>query len=73
MKRGVTFAVFHSVGNLPDDIERLSSFVSGRAKTGEISLRVRTFMPSGPVALFDESLSIIWRTSFSVIRGMLNS
>ena len=67
MKTGVTFANFHSVGNILVDNERLKSLHRGYFKIDEASLRSLGLSMSGPVAFEVSKVFNMSSTSVSVI------
>ena len=67
MNTGVTFANFHSVGNILVDNERLKSLHRGCFKIDEASLRSLGLSMSGPVAFEVSKVFNMSSTSVSVI------
>jgi hypothetical protein len=67
LNTGVTFANFHSVGNVLVDNERLESLHRGYFKIDEASLRSLGLSMSGPVAFEISKVFNMSSTSASVI------
>ena len=51
-------AVFHSLGNLPFDNERVNNLASGSAMLSTVALSINAEMLSGPLALLVSSASM---------------
>jgi hypothetical protein len=72
LNTGVTFANFHSVGNILVDNERLKSLHRGYLKIDEASFRSLGLSMSGPVAFEVSKVFNMSSTSVSVIIICLN-
>ena len=66
---GVTFASFHTVGNMPLEMHVLITLVSDGAMAGAAIFSGRALKPSAPVALPDGMASISWRVCRTVMSG----
>ena len=68
---GVTFASFHTVGNMPLEMHVLITLVSDGAMAGAAIFSRRALKPSALVALPDGMASISWRVCRTVRKHKL--